>query len=287
MAELKPYRGNYYLWQYIPSTEAASVFAAFFILGTLYLIWKVVRTRAYFCIVFIIGGIFEIIGYCARAGAKNRTDVLMPYVIQSTLILIAPALFAASIYMVLGRVIRGVGAEYRSVIPVKWLTPIFVCGDIVSFVVQASGAGIMVTGDSMKTGENIILGGLIVQIVMFGLFIVIASIFHSRLRRWPTALFLENRTKWESIMAMLYTVSVFVFVRSIFRVIEYAMGQDGYPLKHEWTLYVFDAALMFGVVAAFAFRFPSGLVVDAAKDEETVGQELTNRNWASPTLVSS
>lgn len=202
----------------------------------------------------------------------------MPYVIQSTLILIAPALFAASIYMVLGRVIRGVLAEFRSVIPVKWLTSIFVCGDVVSFAVQASGAGIMVTGDSMKTGENIILGGLIVQVVMFGLFVVVAGIFHSRLRQWPTAPFLEDRAKWESILAMLYTVSVFILVRSIFRVIEYSMGQDGYLLKHEWTLYVFDAVLMFGVVVAFAYKFPSWLTKDVLKDEEAVGRELIIRD---------
>lgn len=203
----------------------------------------------------------------------------MPYVIQSVLILIAPALFAASIYMVLGRVIRGVCAEFRSVIPVRWLTPIFVCGDVVSFVVQASGAGLMVTGDSVKTGENIILGGLIVQVIMFGLFVIVAGIFHSRIRQWPTAPFLAGRAKWEGIMVMLYTVSVFVFIRSIFRVIEYAMGQDGYLLKHEWTLYVFDATLMFGVVATFAYKFPGGLTASAVKDEETMEQEFTNRTY--------
>lgn len=206
--------------------------------------------------------------------AKNKTDVLMPYVIQSTLILVAPALFAASIYMTLGRIIRGVRADFRSLIPVRWLTPIFVCGDVVSFVVQASGAGVMVTGDSMTTGENIILGGLVVQIVMFGLFVVVTAIFHSRIRQWPTRPFLEDRFKWESLMVMLYTCSVFIFIRSIFRVIEYAMGQDGYPLTHEWTLYIFDALLMFGAVVAFAWWFPSGLTLKAAKDEEEVEQEL-------------
>ena len=31
--------------------------------------------------------------------------------------------------------------------------------------------------------------------------------------------------------------------RSIFRVIEYAMGQKGYLLSHEWTMYTFDSLL--------------------------------------------
>lgn len=62
-----------------------------------------------------------------------------PYIIQSTLLLIAPALFAASIYMELGRVILLVHGERFSLIRVNWLTKIFVAGDVLSFLMQASG----------------------------------------------------------------------------------------------------------------------------------------------------
>jgi hypothetical protein len=62
-----------------------------------------------------------------------------PYIIQSTLLLIAPALFAASIYMELGRVIVLVRGEKFSLIRVRWLTKIFVGGDVLSFLMQASG----------------------------------------------------------------------------------------------------------------------------------------------------
>ncbi|KAK7429858.1 hypothetical protein QQZ08_003703 [Neonectria magnoliae] len=93
-----------------------------------------------------------IVGYASRAVAKNKTDKLMPYVIQSTFILVAPALFAASVYMVLGRPIRSFHATSSPIVPIRWLTTIFVCGDVASFVVQASGAGVMITVDSMKMG---------------------------------------------------------------------------------------------------------------------------------------
>jgi len=56
------------------------------------------------------------------------------------LILIAPPLFAASIYMTLGRLLREMGAESASIVRVKWLTKIFVVGDIISFVLQCGGA---------------------------------------------------------------------------------------------------------------------------------------------------
>lgn len=61
------------------------------------------------------------------------------YAMQSALILIAPAFFAASIYMELGRLIQMLRAENNSVVPVRWLTRIFVAGDVLSFLMQASG----------------------------------------------------------------------------------------------------------------------------------------------------
>ncbi|KAM0326928.1 hypothetical protein ACHAQA_006048 [Verticillium albo-atrum] len=229
-----------------------------------------VQTRAWFCTVFVIGGLFQIIGYAARAVTREKTEQLMPFVIQSTLILVSPALFAASVYMVLGRIIRSVRGESLSVVPVRWLTKIFVLGDVVSFVVQASGAGIMVTDGGMDMGENIILGGLFVQILIFGLFAVTAAIFHVRLRRSRPTVSLDYGTQWEKLMIMLYTVSGLIMVRSIFRVVEYIMGHDGYLLANEWTLYVFDATLMFGVVVMFAWRFPGKLLSSVAGAETDV-----------------
>lgn len=58
---------------------------------------------------------------------------------QELLLLLAPALFAASIYMVLGRIILLVDGEKSSVIRSKWLTKLFVAGDVLSFLVQSAG----------------------------------------------------------------------------------------------------------------------------------------------------
>lgn len=62
-----------------------------------------------------------------------------PYIQQSVLILVAPALFAASMYMELGRIIRLTDGAAHSVVSLRWLTKIFVCGDVFSFLMQASG----------------------------------------------------------------------------------------------------------------------------------------------------
>lgn len=81
----------------------------------------------------------EAAGYFARIFSHSDTTALGPYIVQTMLILVAPPLFAASIYMTLGRLIVRLRAEDASLIPVKYLTKIFVAGDVISFVLQCGG----------------------------------------------------------------------------------------------------------------------------------------------------
>lgn len=46
-----------------------------------------------------------------------------------------------------------------------------------------------------------------------------------------------------------------MFVRSIYRLVEYGQGNKGYLIRNEWTLYVFDAVLMLGVLLCFNFWY--------------------------------
>ena len=61
------------------------------------------------------------------------------YSIHTILVLVAPSVFAASIYMCLGRIILITDGEQHSIIRGKWLTKIFVVGDVISFVMQGAG----------------------------------------------------------------------------------------------------------------------------------------------------
>lgn len=72
--------------------------------------------------------------------AKESPDwSLGPYIMQTLLLLVSPALFAASIYMILGRIILVTNGESYSPINRVWLTKLFVLGDVFSFLLQAAG----------------------------------------------------------------------------------------------------------------------------------------------------
>lgn len=196
---------------------------------------------------------------------------------QSLLLLLAPALFAASIYMILGRIIRLTYSESCSIIGARWLTKVFVAGDVVSFFVQSAGMifprrRILFPADNLlgggtlakakeesgfKLGQNIITVGLIIQVLFFGIFIIVAGIFHYRVRLCPTTRSIALDVPWERQLVILYTASVFIIIRSVFRIIEYVMGYNGFLLGHEYFLYIFDGVHMFLIMILFNVWHPS------------------------------
>ncbi|KAK0724867.1 RTA1 like protein-domain-containing protein [Lasiosphaeris hirsuta] len=263
MAEsgLQPYKGGYYLWKYIPSLAAAVIFTLLFLAATVLHSWRLYKTRLWLGIWFAIGGLMEFIGYAARCSASSNTGKLMPFIIQNTFLLLPPVLFAASVYMTLGRIIRSVPAGERySLVRTTWLTRVFVAGDVVSFCIQGGAAGLMATGGGKAVvGEKIIIGGLMVQVIMFGLFVMTAGVFHWRYERHAVGAVAYRGGGSREGLLVLYGVSGLIMVRSVFRVAEFAMGQDGYPLMHEWTLYVFDSVLMLAAMVVFYVWHPSKL----------------------------
>ncbi|KAJ5947874.1 RTA1 like protein [Penicillium verhagenii] len=259
MAKLEPLKGGYYVWQYVPSMAAAAIFLILFLATTSFHFWKIFRTKVKFTWPFAIGGLFEIIGYATRIDAHNNTGKLMPYCIQSVFILLGPILFAASVYMVLARIIRAVHGEKHSLLPLRWVTKTFVLSDVATFWIQAGGAGMMVSSSLSKIGQGIVLAGLALQVLSFCIFIITAYMFQTGMHRRPTAEAFDPYVPWKQHLYALYGVSALILVRSIFRLVEYAMGNQGYPLSNEWMLYVFDAVPMFIAMVIFGIWHPTEL----------------------------
>ncbi|CRL23250.1 RTA1 like protein [Penicillium camemberti] len=248
-------------YRYDPSMGGAVLFAILFMGTTFYHIFQMFKARTWFFIPYVIGGLFEIVGYIGRAlSSKQSPDwTLGPYIVQTLCLLLAPALLAASIYMLLGRIILVLQAESHSILKKKWLTKIFVTGDVMSFLLQGAGGGIQSSGslDGMKTGERIIIIGLFVQIIFFGFFIVVAGLFDWKLRKYPIPRCFDREIPWRKHLNILYATSLLILVRSLFRLAEYIQGNKGYLLRHEVYLYIFDSLLIFIAMVIFNIAHPS------------------------------
>ncbi|KAL1845234.1 hypothetical protein VTK73DRAFT_830 [Phialemonium thermophilum] len=255
---------DFRLYRYAPSLPAAIVAAGVFSVLTAVHTWRLLRSRAIYFTAFTVGGVFQVVGYCGRIWSHFDSTAIGGFVVQAILILVAPALYAASIYMILGRLMRSLHAESLSLIPVRWLTKTFVAADVLSFTLQAGGGGIQAGGtlELYQVGEKVIVVGLFLQIAFFGFFIFTTVVFHRRLsaRQRGHVSQQAHAIPWRRHLVVLYVVSIVIFVRSVFRVVEYLQGNDGYIVSHEWFLYVFDAFLMATVMAVLAVYYVDDLV---------------------------
>lgn len=125
--------------------------------------------------------------------------------------------------------------------------------------------------DSVKAGGYIVVGGLVLQLLYFGFFIVVAFNFHLRVNKAVVPSETKEFAAWKKNLSVLYLTSFLILIRSIYRTIEYAGGMDGYLMHHEAYFYIFDAALMTIVVAAYAF-FPPAELGNHHRQEQ--GEEL-------------
>jgi hypothetical protein len=125
------------------------------------------------------------------------------------------------------------------------------------------GGGILAQAkkqSSVDLGQNIITAGLCIQVLFFGIFIMVAGIFHWRISRFPTTRSQNLTIPWAHYLWILYGASLMIMIRSVFRIVEYVMGQDGVLLSKEIYLYIFDATLMFIMMALFNIYHPSKII---------------------------
>ncbi|KAH8698919.1 RTA1 like protein-domain-containing protein [Talaromyces proteolyticus] len=257
-------------YPYNPSAPAGYAFMAIFGVLTIVHFVLMFPFRAAYFIPLVLGGICETFGYYGRAWSHNNRTKIGSWALQEMLILCAPALVAATIYMTLARVIRACDAEHMSSIRTKWLTFIFVLNDIICFCTQIGGAGVQITGDAkvMSIGRHVVLGGLIFSLVIFGLFVLVALKFHRRLAASPTNIVIQTpEVSWKRYMWVMYAACLALSIRNLFRTIQFgtakgiSSGQKKDPLgQYEVFIYVFDAFLMVIVILTLSIYHPGLLI---------------------------
>lgn len=190
------------------------------------------------------------------------------------LILAAPPIISATIYMSLGRIIKALDAAHHAIVGPRWTTALFMMGDIVAFCSQLAGAGMQATTSESvrRTGGTVVLVGLFFHLALFSFFIANIIAFHVRNARNPSLLSDHPRVpNWRRRMYALYLASGFVQVRNIVRIAEYIQGPKGFVMSHEVFIYLFDAALMWLAISIFLVIHPGRLIKIATR----VGRNLS------------
>ncbi|KAK2827864.1 hypothetical protein FQN49_007267 [Arthroderma sp. PD_2] len=278
------------LYFYNASLPTSTVFVVLNAIPTSFLFYTTIigpRTGKYrntsFFIPICIGGLIEVLAYIMRCVSIKMDKVIALYAVSSSLIVIAPVLVCASLYLLVGRLIRAglpPSDKQQRILGINpwWLPRIFVTSDILSFLTQASGSGIASSGgwegNSKTTGENVLKGGLALQLITFSLFLALVARFHSRAKAVSKNGIDSGLFK---VLLGIYISGFFIEVRCIYRLIEFILGIDGYPFRHEWPLYVLEASPMLLAMCTLAYFHPGKWLPRESLNSDSAAEELHSR----------
>jgi len=246
----------------------------------------------------ITGAIGETIGWSGRLWSSKNPPAQNPFYMNICSLIISPSFMTAAMFIIFGRIINLVGPEYSIVRP-KIYSIIFILADLAALVVQAIGgakAAGAVTDTEARSGANIMVAGIIIQMAAVALYTIIAIEYLWRVhRRQPhrapvaqqptelatdveksapaSSLSLGLRGIDGNVKQMLIGLGIatfFLFIRSIFRTIELLGGWNGKVYSNETLFNVLDgmpiAAAMFTLLI-----FNPGRLIPTGKEARRAG----------------
>ncbi|KAF3385883.1 hypothetical protein DPV78_012447 [Talaromyces pinophilus] len=256
------------IYFYDPSLAASILFTILYMLPFGYHLYMSVLGRYFsgrynrvgYFVPIMIGAGIEIVAYATRAASVKSPDDVGLYATSSSLIVIAPVLVCASLYILIGRLIGSTGKRpllFGGRVSSIWIPRIFVTSDILSFLTQASGSGLASsndwTGSTKDAGIGVLIFGLALQLVTFLLFLVLVVWYDVRVG--PTKS--SGRDEVRSVLTGIYISGFFITVRLIYRLIEFSMGIGTYTWNHEWPLYVLEAVPMLLAMITLGWYHPA------------------------------
>ncbi|RJE25561.1 RTA1 domain protein [Aspergillus sclerotialis] len=211
----------------------------------------------------------EVAAYGVRVASVKKPDSIPLYAVSSSIVVIAPVFICASLYILIGRLIRSTGdssdpRDKNSVVRFgklssSWIPKLYVASDVTSLLMQASGSAIGGSNDwygsQADVGVNVLIAGLVLQLATFSLFLLLVIWFDLKTSPRYSGDSEENRVRL--VLNGIYVAGFFIMVRLIYRVVEFAMEIGTYTWSHEWLLYVLEATPMFIALVVLGWYHPS------------------------------
>lgn len=270
------------LFHYKPNKPLAYTALAVYALFTIYLTFRVYHSRSpKFLYILAFTGLMETIGYAVRIICANFTD-LGRYIGTTLFILLAPNALALVNYKAVGEIIRLSNVETdKFYLRTKFVTWFFFGSDIFSFVLQGAGGGMQTITKLNNVGIAVTLVGLGTQLFFFAAFAGITVYIHCNSKYNYYVEGSPNAKR--NLVYCLYVTITLLYVRSIYRVAEYATGYSGPVAKLEWAFYVFDSlviAISFLVYSVFFIGnyLPKHDAVETINDKVSVSESIATEN---------
>ncbi|WVF72064.1 hypothetical protein IAT40_006876 [Kwoniella sp. CBS 6097] len=246
-----------------------------------------VRGRRWFHGLLFIGALMEIGGYAARLASHKRPFVISTFIAQYFLIVVAPVLFSAAIYLSLSLAARGFeGGENLLLLRPKMVLAFFVSADVICTVIQVIGAALIGSSESAKVrgtassitpeqANDILLAGLAVQCFSFTCFLLILLVAIYRSSKPPFAnLHTVDPTAHSKLRTFLWVIlatGLLILLRTTFRLAETGQGFFGFASTHEALFGTLEYLPVILALALWAIFPPSRFLPPLSQEGRNAG----------------
>lgn len=213
------------------------------------------------------GLVLEILGYAGRVMLHDNPFDFNNFLLYLIPLTIGPAFLTASIYLCLSRIIIVYSPGLSRLQP-RTLSIMFMCFDLISLILQAAGGAIAAGADEgdqsqSNLGRNIMIAGLVWQVVSLGIFMLVWADYIWRLRKTGDEMRNESlrhlRTgfkRFRYFQYALWLATILIFLRSVYRVVELQGGFNGTVANNEAAFMVFEGPMIILATLALTVFHP-------------------------------
>ncbi|CAK5277262.1 unnamed protein product [Mycena citricolor] len=261
---------------WVPSKSLSIAGALLYALSAIVL-WTqyfLVRPRHRFMLTLTIGMSVMTVGFLIRHTYASPPYTLGKYIAWNMFILLSPCLFLGTDYMLLSTLAATFSPDVVSRclgMPATRVIKIFVWSDVMTFLLQNGGGGLTASRNPSlgKLGTNIALVGLILQAISFVLFTFLLLTFAYRVSKYYPHIWRPENVEpfkifstrpagdWRILVYIMSFTCVGILTRSVFRIIDYASGYNGYVATHEAFFYLLDAFALWVTMSLYCIAWPT------------------------------
>ncbi|KAK0462227.1 RTA1 like protein-domain-containing protein [Armillaria novae-zelandiae] len=290
-------RADDYRYGYTPTEYVTIIFVALFGASTFAHTVQSLHYRMWWPFpTIILAGVLEVLGWSGRLWSSFSPTLRNPYMIQIVTTIIGPTPLVAGNFIILGGIISLLGPVYSRLSP-KYF----------SLIIQGAGGGIAASADDhagATRGGNIMLGGIIFQMVVITCYAILAAEFFFRyIKNQPVYSRIGSRATRQSevtlasneqyfrgdlspkikLMAIALSFNTLcLYIRAIYRTIELSDGWNGRIITTEVYFNVLDGAMVVLAIYAINFAHPGRLLgrdLNAVSKSSDSVVELESRTY--------
>ncbi|KAJ2083760.1 hypothetical protein H4R24_000531 [Coemansia sp. RSA 988] len=253
-----------YYFSYTPVNIAPEIAAGLFLVIAVVLTVQTFKARGpRWLLVLPITALSEAIGYGFRVVCIYWTT-LGTFTAMTMFLLLPPNALALTNYKTLGEVVRKSQDSIPShqipkvfLLKPRFITWFFFTSDVFSFLLQGAGVGISTQEDKRDLAKHTVLAGLYVQLFFFAVFLGIAAyIFFDR--RFVVMCGPKDSSEQQAkrrLFSVIIVTTVMLYLRSVYRVAEFAGGYGSKIYGTEWLFYMCDTVPVLLSFAMYMWSF--------------------------------